>query len=79
MAAYTFQASPSLSRKHAIESAIAPEKLDTGHEPTRVAPGDKNTYILGSIRQQNVVMACINDVGSRFFVPSHVRISDPCF
>lgn len=73
MAANTLpQGSPSLSCDDytigwisalAIESAAAAAMLATKHKSLPIAPGDSNSYVLGTIGEHNVVMACINEAG----------------
>ena len=53
----------------AVESAAAAVMLDTKHKALPIAPGDTNTYVLGTIGEHNVVMACINEAGG---LPAHV-------
>ena len=44
-----------------IEMAAARAMLDEIHEPLPKHPDDDNTYVLGSIQQHNVVIACLPD------------------
>jgi nucleoside phosphorylase len=53
----------------AIESAAAAEMLDTEYDLLPVAEGDSNDYVLGTIGQHNVVMACLNEAGG---LPAHI-------
>ncbi|PLN80576.1 hypothetical protein BDW42DRAFT_112082 [Aspergillus taichungensis] len=42
-----------------VEMAAARSMLDETHEPLSKPPDDSNAYVLGSIKQHNVVIACL--------------------
>lgn len=53
----------------AVESATAAAMLNIKHKALPIALGDTNTYILGTIGEHSVVMACISEAGG---LPAHV-------
>ncbi|PTB65479.1 purine and uridine phosphorylase [Trichoderma citrinoviride] len=46
------------------EQAAARAMLDAEHDPLPALDRDQNTYILGSIRDHNVVIACLPEIGT---------------
>jgi len=53
----------------AIKSTTAAIMLDIKHKALPIAPRDTNTYVLGTIGEHNVVIACINEAGG---LPAYV-------
>jgi len=55
----------------AVKSAAVAAMLNIKHKALPIAPRDTNTYILGTIGEHNIIIACINKAGG---LPAYIVI-----